>query len=46
MTGWFEVWRNGEATSCIFLSEANAEAWIASHGIEGAVYEIKPFSSW
>lgn len=46
MTGWFELWQNGEPTSYIFSSKANAEAWIAIHGIEGAVYEIKPFSSW
>ena len=44
--GLFEVWRDGNPTGRLFLSEANAILWLSGHRESGAQYEIKPFSPW
>ena len=45
MTPIYELWREGEPTGLLFLSEANALYWISTHG-DGGKYETKPFSPW
>ena len=41
-----EVYRDGEPTHKLFLSEENARLWINVHGTDGATYSVRPFSPW
>lgn len=40
-----EVYRDGESTHRLFLTEENAKYWIATHGTDGAEYSVKPYAA-